>query len=91
MDVSVVHSNLVPPEQSQVDAVQLAQRKELIQASKAINASGVLGADSDLVFVVDRATHRAIMRVVDRQTKEVIMQLPPEYVLNLAADLAEKG
>ena len=91
MDVSVVHSNLLLPEQSQVDPVQIAQRRELIQASKAINASGLLGADSDLVFVVDRATHRAIMRVVDRQTKEVIMQLPPEYVLNLAADLAGKG
>ena len=90
MDVSAVYSNLVPPEQPQGDAAPIAQRKELIQAAKAINASGILGADSDLVFVVDRASHRTIMRVVDRQTKEVIMQLPPEYILHLAADLVEK-
>ena len=91
MDVSAVHSSLVALDQPQVDVAQIAQRKELVQASKVINASGFLGAESELLFVVDRATHRAILRVVDSQTKEVIMQLPPEYVLQLAAELAEKG
>jgi uncharacterized FlaG/YvyC family protein len=39
-----------------------------------------------LVFVFDRDTHQPIMRVVDSKTNEVIMQLPPDYVLNLAAE-----
>jgi len=90
MDVSPVVHN-VAPAHSQPAAEQLAERRDLIQASRAVNQSGVLGEQNELVFVLDRQTHRAIMRVVDRNTQEVVMQLPPEYVLNLAAGLREKG
>jgi flagellar protein FlaG len=69
----------VPPEEA-------AQRRKLVQAAKSINASGTLG-QNQLVFMVDRATHRPIIRVEDRETHEVVLQLPPEYVLRLAQDL----
>jgi uncharacterized FlaG/YvyC family protein len=90
MDVSAIQTAAHVAAQSQPVAEHITQRRELIQASKTINQSGVLGEQNDLVFVVDRATHRAIMRVVNRQTQEIVMQLPPEYVLNLAANLDNK-
>jgi uncharacterized FlaG/YvyC family protein len=31
-----------------------------------------------------------VMRIVDRQTGEVIRQLPPESVLNMAAELKKR-
>jgi uncharacterized FlaG/YvyC family protein len=37
--------------------------------------------------VVDRASRRAIVRIVDKQTHEVINQIPAEYVLRLAEEL----
>ncbi len=69
----------VPPE-------EMAHRRELVQAAKSVNVSGILG-QNQLVFSVDRATHRMVIRLVDRDTHEVVLQLPPEYVMRLAQDL----
>jgi len=69
-----------------VAAPEAAQRRDLIQAARSINDSGVLGRNQ-LVFLVDRSTHRPIIRVVDRETHEVVLQLPAEYVLRLAQDV----
>jgi len=37
--------------------------------------------------MVDPQTKRPVIRVEDRDTHEVLLQLPPEYVLRLAKDL----
>jgi flagellar protein FlaG len=52
-----------------------------------VNDSAALGENNELTFVLDRASHRAITRVIDRNTKEVIMQIPAENVLRMAEDL----
>jgi uncharacterized FlaG/YvyC family protein len=62
----------------------VAQNRELIQAVKSINAVEHFGPDSELTFLMDRHTQRPIMRVVNSRTKEVIQQIPPQYVLELA-------
>src|ERR1700683_882708 len=69
----------LPPE-------QIKQHQKLLAAAKSVNSSGTLG-QNQLVFVVDRATHRVIMRLQDRNTHEVVLQVPPEYVLRLAQSL----
>lgn len=70
----------VPPE-------DVAQRRQLVHAAKSVNASGTLG-ENQLVFAVDPTTHRMIMRVENRDTHEVVLQVPPEYVMRMAQDLA---
>ena len=67
----------VPPEVA-------AQNRELIQAVKSVNAAEHFGPDNELTFLMDRHTQRPIMRVVNSKTKEVIQQIPPKYVLELA-------
>lgn len=62
------------------------QRQQLRQAGTIVNESGSLGKNQ-IVFSVDRATHRPIIRIEDRVTHEVILQLPAEYLLRLAADI----
>lgn len=71
---------------SHVSAEQAAQRRQLIQATRSINESGLLGRNQ-LVFLVDTQTHRPVIRVEDRETHEILLQIPPEYVLRLAQDL----
>lgn len=71
-----------------VSVQEAAERRKVMQAAKAVNESGVLG-QNQLVFLVDRATHRSIIRVEDRDTHAVIFQAPPEYVLRLAEDLGK--
>lgn len=65
----------------------LSQQRELIQAVRALNAAELFGQNSELTFVLDRETHRALVRLIDRKTNEVIRQIPPEYLLRMAQDL----
>jgi len=71
---------------SPVSMEQAAERRQLIRAARAVNASGTLGRN-ELVFAVDSETRRPVIRVEDRETHEVLFQVPPEYVLRLAQDL----
>jgi flagellar protein FlaG len=66
-------------------AQQAAERRQLLQAVKTVNESGQLGRNQ-LVFMVDSQTHRPIIRIEDRETHELVLQIPPEYVLRLAQD-----
>src|SRR5580700_4053031 len=79
-----------PSQVAQVSVQEAAQRRQLLQAAKSVNESGVLG-QNQLVFLLDPQTHRAVIRVVDRNTQEVVSQIPPEYVLRLAEDLGSSA
>ena len=66
---------------------QQTQHRELIQAVRAINASDKLGQDNQLTFSMDSKTQRPVMKIVNRETNEVIEQIPTEQVLRLADGL----
>jgi len=65
------------------------EQRNLIQAVKAVNASGMLGQDNELTFVQDRTLRRAVAQIVNKQTGEVVDQIPAEYVLRMAEELNE--
>ena len=48
------------------------------------NEAGAAGPSSELRFAIDDDTGRALLRIVDRVTSEVIVQLPPEDALRAA-------
>lgn len=75
-----------PPASVSIPPEEAAQRRQLVQAAKSVNVSGVLG-QNQLVFSVDPSTHRMVMRVENRDTHEVVLQVPPEYVIRLSQDL----
>jgi uncharacterized FlaG/YvyC family protein len=79
-----------PATSSQVSVEEAAQRRQLLQAAQSVNESGVLGRNQ-IVFLLDRQTHRAVIRLVDPTTHQVISQIPPEYVLQLAHDLGSSA
>ncbi len=72
-------------------AEHLAEHHEVIQAIKALNATEMFGQENELLFQLDRQTRRVVVQVVNRNTKEVLSQVPPEYVLRLAEDLPANG
>ena len=65
---------------------QAAANREIIQAVKAVNGTEMFGHDNELVFQKDRQTHKMVIRVVNKETQEVISQIPAEYLLRLAED-----
>jgi flagellar protein FlaG len=66
---------------------QLAAHREIVTAVKAVNHSEMLGPNNELAFTMDRDTRQPVIQIVDRVTKEVVQQIPPEYVLRVAASL----
>jgi flagellar protein FlaG len=92
MDINSVHSAGQPlsPAPVSAPAEQLAESREVIPAVKALNAAELFGENNELTFAMDRATQRPVIRLVDRKTRNVIRQIPPEYVLRLAEDLARR-
>ena len=76
-------SQALPPERIQ-------DQRELIRAVRAVNASELFGQDNELTFIFDRETRRAIVRIVDRKTREVVKQIPPEYLLRIAEEIRER-
>jgi len=65
----------------------ISRHRELIQAVRALNKSEMFGQDNELTFVFDRNSHRPLLRIINRETKEVIQQIPPEHALRLAEEL----
>lgn len=89
MDISAVNRNLQPLEAAApvVPVEQAAQTRDVIQAVKALNATEMFGQDNELVFQMDRQARRMVVQIVNSKTKEVLTQVPPEYVLRLSEDL----
>ncbi len=87
MDINGVNRSTV----AAVTPVQAAeterqnQNREVIQAVKALNSTEMFGENNELQFQKDPLTHRMVVRMIDRKTKEVVSQIPPEYVIELAA------
>lgn len=68
-----------------------AENRQVIQAVKAVNGAEMFGPENELSFQKDLETNRFVVRVVNRRTKEVLSQVPEEYVLRLAEDMKRSG
>ena len=75
-------STQVPPEQA-------ANNRNLIQAVKAVNEAGTLGDNNEITFQMDRNSRLPVIQIIDRSTKQVVEQIPPEYILQLAETLGK--
>lgn len=64
------------------------EQAQLVRAVEKLNEARIFGQKSELTFSLDRETRRPVMKIIDRETQEVIQQIPPEYVLRLAEDLS---
>jgi flagellar protein FlaG len=60
------------------------------QAVHTVNQSQFFGEKNVLTFQVDPGTRKAVTRVVDRESGEILRQIPAQYILRLAQDLAGK-
>ena len=68
-----------------------AEKREVVQAVKAVNGAEMFGADNELRFQKDPETNRLVVVVINKKTREVLSQVPEEYVLRLAEDMKKSG
>ena len=90
MDLSSIgntNPSLTAPYENPAPRQAAEEQRTLIHAVKAVNSTDLLGHDHELTFFLDRKTRRAVVRIVNRETREVIDQIPNEYVLRMAEEL----
>ena len=66
-------------------------RRAVMQTVAQVTGSELLGADRELSWSVEPHTKDLIVRVLDRQTKEVLDQFPSAEFLRVAAALSADG
>lgn len=86
--------------ESQVDAARRVANGSREQEPQPVTVTGVQDAVEEinkvlhymnerLEFSVHEATNRVMVRVLDRETDEVLREIPPEQILDLVAKLQE--
>jgi len=65
-----------------------ADQRALIQAVKSVNSAQLFGQDKELTFIKDRETQRPVIRIINKETGDVVAQIPSENVLLLAGELS---
>ena len=63
------------------------ENREVIRAVRAVNGAELYGDENQLRFQQDPDTQRMVIRVVNRKTDEVVMQIPDEEVLRIASEI----
>jgi len=66
---------------------EAATTSSIVPAVRALNKAQLFGDNRELSFTRDRTTHKMVIRIVERQTGEVVEQIPPEAVLRMMEDL----
>ena len=90
MDITALHriEQALPAAATPIPPEHAAENREVVQAVKALNQAEMFG-ENELAFQRDPQTKRMLIKVVNRKTKEVVLQVPPQYVLALAQDLEQ--
>lgn len=81
----------LPTSATPVNTENATQNRQVVQAVKALNKSEMFGSENGLEFEKDPDTKRWVVKVVNKNTGDVVSQIPPEYVLRLAEDLKQTG
>ena len=66
---------------------KVSEKREVVQAVKAVNGTEMFGPENELRFQRDPETNRFVVRVINRKTREVVSQVPEEYILRIAEDI----
>ena len=66
------------------------ETREVVAAVHKLNKSDYTGPTRELTILLDPKTRRPMVRIVDKETGEVVQQIPPEYVLRMAQEAKER-
>lgn len=68
---------------------QQDQDKQNAQIKKAVEDINKKAVNSEAIFGIHEATNRVTIKIVDKDTKKVIKELPPEKTLDMIAKVWE--
>jgi len=87
--VSVTALRAVPvPESPTSNTTPLvrARTQAVASAVQVLNDSGLAGVGREVTYSTDSATKELVVKVVDKASKEEVVQWPSDYALQMAQD-----
>ena len=76
-------------DQEDKDLSEEKDAKQGTQLKKAVNDLNKQMKNSEAIFGIHEATNRVTIKIVDKETKEVIKEYPPEETLDMIAKVWE--
>ena len=83
-NLTILTPTAAVPAASQADPNMVRQ---IVTAIRGLNKSELLGQNRSLGFIRDPDSRRPVIQIMNRETGEVIDQIPAEVVLQMAAEL----
>lgn len=80
--------NTEAPSQNQ-ESIQFKPKEEQLQQALDRVKEGFEKANIGFEYFIDEKTNREVVKVIDKDTKEVIRQFPPEEILNMLQKMYE--
>jgi uncharacterized FlaG/YvyC family protein len=80
------HLSAATPAKPHPTPDQTALLQSVKAAVKTVNDAQLFGQDNEVTFRIDRAVNIAVVRVVNKQTGELVEQIPNEQMLKLAEE-----
>lgn len=69
----------------------LTQRQEMILDNVKKEKEELNGLNLSLQYDIHEKTHRLMIKVVDNESNQVVKEIPPEKLLDLAAEMYERS
>jgi flagellar protein FlaG len=66
------------------------ETRQVAAAVQALNQSEYAGPTREITILLDPKTHRPMVRIVDKETGEVVQQIPSEFVLRMAQEAKQR-
>src|ERR1700722_92653 len=94
MNISSIYTSVVPVTYAPSSSLgsssansSAVNQRTLGRAVQAVNASELLGPENELTFVVDKAARMVVIRLVNKDTRETVEQIPAQDVVRIAEEL----
>ena len=83
---SIVSENIKQAGEENVNTSQGAdQRNTNAQIKKAVDEVNKKAVNSEAIFGIHEATNRVTIKIIDKDTKKVLKEIPPEKTLDMIA------
>ena len=86
-DTSDLNTKQTPGEENNTQ--QQSQQQKNAQLKKAVEDINKKAVNSEAIFGIHEATNRVTIKIIDKDTKKVIKELPPEKTLDMIAKVWE--
>lgn len=86
-DTSDLNTKQTPGEENNTQ--QQSHQQKNAQLKKAVEDINKKAVNSEAIFGIHEATNRVTIKIIDKDTKKVIKELPPEKTLDMIAKVWE--